>query len=483
MANFFIVQRGPEIGKRYNLEGKEVTIGRSEDNDISFDDPFMSRYHAVIKEREGKMVVIDLGSENPVQIRDTPLDPGDPYSLENRDIVRFGQNILIYVDTSQLPARPVVIAPSAGAAPKLSSTPSTGLAKESSLSPEGSVNSIGGDALAIGSFAPAIQTPPLASESPFLPAGEEAAFPKSEMAPEMPMKNKPQSSYLPEEEFGSDATVINFQPPSSIKAGGYTPPEAPPSQAAGYNPSSWSPPLQQDKPTDAPLSPKPETFNPAGYGSNPPVEDDSNDRTVVGGPMAANSPSPSTGGNYAQGQYDHPQGQSYGQYDQPQGYGQYDQPKGYGQYDQPQGYGQYDQPQGYGQYNPQQYGQQPEYNPAQPSGQKNENNQGQQFGQAYTGNSPYGQPQYGQPGSQNEPPQYGQPYGNYGQYGGQPGYGQYGQPPVDPNLEATQIASYDQYKPAQGQPKPPASHPGQPAQEEDAGDAPTTIIRPNQTKK
>jgi len=106
MSIFFIVQRGPEIGRRYELQNAVITIGRSEDNDISFDDPYMSRYHAVIKQAGSKLVIIDLGSENAVQVRDTALEPGEPYILQNRDILRLGQNILCYVDSSQLPVRP-----------------------------------------------------------------------------------------------------------------------------------------------------------------------------------------------------------------------------------------------------------------------------------------------------------------------------------------------------------------------------------------
>jgi hypothetical protein len=107
MATFLIVQRGPEIGGRYELQSAVTTIGRSEDNDITFDDPYISRYHAVIKQLGSDLIIIDLGSENPVQIRDTPLEPGEPYTLQNRDIIRIGQNVLSYIDTSKIPARPV----------------------------------------------------------------------------------------------------------------------------------------------------------------------------------------------------------------------------------------------------------------------------------------------------------------------------------------------------------------------------------------
>ncbi|MEI6042828.1 MAG: FHA domain-containing protein [Chloroflexota bacterium] len=123
MTTYLIVQRGLEIGKRYELQNSVTTIGRSDDNDISFDDPYISRYHAVIKQRASEWIIIDLGSENPVQIRDTPLEPGDPYTLQNRDIIRVGQNVLSYIDSSKLPVRPATVAPSTSVPPALSFAP------------------------------------------------------------------------------------------------------------------------------------------------------------------------------------------------------------------------------------------------------------------------------------------------------------------------------------------------------------------------
>src|SRR5690349_16345757 len=119
MATYLIVQRGPEIGKRYELNGPVTTIGRSDDNDLMFDDPYISRYHAVLKQQGEEVVIIDLGSENPVQIRDTPLEPGEPYTLQNRDVIRVGQSVLGYIDTSKIAARPALTSGSAIEATRL----------------------------------------------------------------------------------------------------------------------------------------------------------------------------------------------------------------------------------------------------------------------------------------------------------------------------------------------------------------------------
>lgn len=51
-------------GTVYNLERSETRIGRSRDNEISLNDPGMSRHHAVVRLSGGKPVLQDLGSTN-----------------------------------------------------------------------------------------------------------------------------------------------------------------------------------------------------------------------------------------------------------------------------------------------------------------------------------------------------------------------------------------------------------------------------------
>jgi len=106
---YMIVQRGPEIGKRYELNKTTITLGRGDDNDIKLEDPYVSRYHAVIRQQGENIAIIDLGSENPVQIKDTPLEAGTPYNLQHRDIVRLGKFVLSYQNPEAAHARPVVL--------------------------------------------------------------------------------------------------------------------------------------------------------------------------------------------------------------------------------------------------------------------------------------------------------------------------------------------------------------------------------------
>lgn len=110
MPSYLIIQRGPELGKRIALNEDIMTLGRSSDNVIELNDPYVSRYHSVIKKDGEDFVLIDLGSENPVQIRDTALEPGVPYNLQHRDIFRIGQYTFSYVTEAGITARAAEIA-------------------------------------------------------------------------------------------------------------------------------------------------------------------------------------------------------------------------------------------------------------------------------------------------------------------------------------------------------------------------------------
>lgn len=419
MATFLIVQRGPEIGKRYDLQGAIITIGRSDDNDITFDDPYISRYHAVVKQQGADLVIIDLGSENPVQIRDTPLEPGDPYTLQNRDVVRIGQNVLSYIDTSKIPARP---APTSAPAvvPQLPQSPA--VQKQPEVS-QGAISMA--DALQPGSYAPPISRP-------VNPEVVESASVSSTANPITGRYNPPPL----DDQEESEMTVINTGPASAMLRNMGTSekaeekPTAKPEIDPGDSPSGWQNPISGNYQASG--------FNSPTY-SPPSAEEEDDERTIMGAP--------------GQGQYN-PPAPSYGQ---PQAYGQ-PQQSGWGQ-------SQYQQPQ----YN------QPQYN--QP-----------QYDQGQYNQQPPQQPAWGQQNS-------------YGQQPPAPAYGQYGQPPVqepEEGDEPTVIGGPGGFqgwnRPAPETPKPApeatkekdATIKPPPLQlepdDEDPGDAPTTIIRFDKNK-
>ncbi|HEY8601098.1 MAG TPA: FHA domain-containing protein [Thermomicrobiales bacterium] len=107
-----IVQRGEDIGRRFDLDNTQLTIGRGADNDLVLNDPMVSRYHAVLKSQGSRYTLIDLGSSNPVVINDQALEPGNPQQLTHRDVVFIGKTVFSFQNraagvSSAQPARPL----------------------------------------------------------------------------------------------------------------------------------------------------------------------------------------------------------------------------------------------------------------------------------------------------------------------------------------------------------------------------------------
>lgn len=96
MDAFLIVQRGEDIGRRFDLDTTQLTIGRGADNDLVLNDPMVSRYHAVLKRQGSRFSLIDLGSSNPVVINDQSLEPGTPQQLTHRDVVFIGKTVFSF---------------------------------------------------------------------------------------------------------------------------------------------------------------------------------------------------------------------------------------------------------------------------------------------------------------------------------------------------------------------------------------------------
>lgn len=93
---YLLVERGPLPNKRFPLSQTQVTIGRSNNNDVVLVDPEVSRRHARLLWRVDHYVVEDMGSTNGTFVnghrvgRLTPLDEGD--SLELGDTVKLRFN-------------------------------------------------------------------------------------------------------------------------------------------------------------------------------------------------------------------------------------------------------------------------------------------------------------------------------------------------------------------------------------------------------
>lgn len=59
-----VFTHGPLAGKRVEVRGEELTLGRRTTNDIVLKDPLVSRLHAILVRRRGAILLEDLGSHN-----------------------------------------------------------------------------------------------------------------------------------------------------------------------------------------------------------------------------------------------------------------------------------------------------------------------------------------------------------------------------------------------------------------------------------
>lgn len=88
-----VVQRGPNAGSRFLLDGDMVTAGRHPDSDVFLDDVTVSRRHAEFRRAADSFVVRDVGSLNGTYVN---RDRVDEVSLSNGDEVQVGKYRLVY---------------------------------------------------------------------------------------------------------------------------------------------------------------------------------------------------------------------------------------------------------------------------------------------------------------------------------------------------------------------------------------------------
>ena len=91
MKLFFI--NGPRSGEHLELSGKEVSLGRETDNDVTIEVGGASRYHAkLIKHDDDVWYLKDLGSTNGCKVNAKLIK--EERELKNGDIIALGDQIL-----------------------------------------------------------------------------------------------------------------------------------------------------------------------------------------------------------------------------------------------------------------------------------------------------------------------------------------------------------------------------------------------------
>ena len=92
-----VVQSGSEPGRTYDLaNARKVVIGRQSGNDVVVPDEQVSRKHAEVEERDGSLIVTDLGSSNGTFVNGTRIST--PQTLRNGDTVQVGTTVLRVVE-------------------------------------------------------------------------------------------------------------------------------------------------------------------------------------------------------------------------------------------------------------------------------------------------------------------------------------------------------------------------------------------------
>ena len=87
---------GPLAGKRISLEKDEMTVGRSDTNDVVLKDPLVSRVHAIFIKRAGAWLIDDLGSHNGTYVNDERLH--SVHQVRHGDRISVGASKIMFED-------------------------------------------------------------------------------------------------------------------------------------------------------------------------------------------------------------------------------------------------------------------------------------------------------------------------------------------------------------------------------------------------
>jgi pSer/pThr/pTyr-binding forkhead associated (FHA) protein len=161
--------------RRYNLDRKRISVGRTAENDIPIDNLAVSRTHCYIEEHRGYHYVVDNDSLNGTLVNGTPVGR---YCLTEGDEVTVGKHTLLY--RSRTAAAPTLDLDGFDQTVIMSSsTPPQGMSSRTgtpSYSADRASDSTAEPSPSTPSFGGAEGTPPPPSDVPLLrPAGSDNA--------------------------------------------------------------------------------------------------------------------------------------------------------------------------------------------------------------------------------------------------------------------------------------------------------------------
>ena len=97
-----VVIHGLDLGRKFDLIKSHTIVGRSSKADIQIDQESISRHHAKLINRDGKVTIEDLGSTNGSYVNDEPV--GGEFMMRNGDLVKIGRTIFKFIAGGNLEA-------------------------------------------------------------------------------------------------------------------------------------------------------------------------------------------------------------------------------------------------------------------------------------------------------------------------------------------------------------------------------------------
>jgi diguanylate cyclase (GGDEF)-like protein len=101
-AAALVVIHGDDLGRKYDLAGGELRIGRSSRSDVQVDQDAVSRSHAKVLSNHGRVTIEDLGSTNGTYVNDELCDGA--HRLRNGDLIKIGRTIFKFIATNNIEA-------------------------------------------------------------------------------------------------------------------------------------------------------------------------------------------------------------------------------------------------------------------------------------------------------------------------------------------------------------------------------------------